>query len=223
MKNILLSLTALAIIGFASCKKSDNTPSNSASAMFVNGCTGTTNVNATSGTTSVSGASNIAFMKSSGYQYVTAGTDSIAFVLTSLGTPLKTGIAALTANTHYSVFVGGLVTAPSFVVTTDDLSATTSGNAKVRFVNLSNDSLSETADVGSTAFATAIGSQSASSFSEVTAGSYTIKAGDPANISTVVSLGPTQLSAGKIYTVILTGTLTGTGTSGLTLTVIGNN
>ncbi|MBS1689965.1 MAG: DUF4397 domain-containing protein, partial [Bacteroidetes bacterium] len=63
---------------------------------------------------------------------------------------------------------------------------------------------------------------SSSSFTSVTPGSYTIKAGDPANISTVVSVAQ-QIDAGKIYTVVLTGTLSGSGTSGLTLTVFKNN
>ena len=225
MKNILLSLSILTIVGFAACKKSNNPPPNDAHIMYVNGCAGTSNVNVTSNATAVPAATNMAFLKNSGYQGLTAGNDSIAFVLTNLGTPLKGGTTNFAANTYYSVFVGGLVTGPAFVVTTDDLSVPTSGNAKIRLVNLSSDALSETGNAGSIAFATGVTAETFSSFTEVAAGSYNIKAGDPSNISTVVGLGTgaTQLSAGKIYTVMLTGTLSGSGNSGLTLTLINNN
>ena len=223
MKKIFLSFSILAIAGFSACKKSSPAPSNSAIVMFVNGSAGTSSIDVSTNNNKVQAATNLAFLVNSGYQYVTAGSENIAIVLTNLGTPLKSATANFTANAHYSVFAGGLVTNPSIVVTADDLAAPSSGNAKIRFVNLSNDALTETANIGTTAFATGITSQSYSSFSEVASGSYTIKAGDPSNISTVVSVGPSQLSAGKIYTVMLTGTLSGTSTSGLTLTIINNN
>ena len=223
MKSVILLFSVLLVIAFAACKKSNSSPANSASVMFVNGCAGTTNVDITSNNTKITAAANLAFLKNSSYQNITAGTDSITFVLTSIGTPLKTHTSIITANVHYSVFVGGLITGPSYVILTDDLTAPASGKVKIRFVNLSNDALSETANAGTIAFATGITAQYYSSFTEIASGSYTIKAGDPADISTVISVGPTQLDAGKIYTVMLTGTLTGSSSSGLTLTVIGNN
>jgi len=226
MKKLFFSFSVIAAIaGFAACKKSSSSPSNNASVMFVNGCAGTTGITATVGTTQVSNAGNLSFLSNSGYQNVTAGTDSVGFVLTNLGTPLKSGTSTLAANSHYSIFVGGLITAPSYLLLTDDLTApTSSANAKVRFVNLSNDTLSETAYVGTSTIASGITSQTAGTFAQVAAGSYTIKAGDPSNISTVISTSnPIQINAGKIYTVILTGTTLGTGTSALALTIIGNN
>ncbi|MGN6569204.1 MAG: DUF4397 domain-containing protein [Flavipsychrobacter sp.] len=222
MRRVIVAFLSFALLSTAACKKKDTTPSNSASVMFVNGTAGADNVDATSNGTKVQSASNLAFLKGSGYQSVTAGSQTIAFQLTSLGTPLKTATANFTAGSHYSVFAGGIITSPTIVVTTDDLTAPPSGNAKIRFINLSNDSLSETANLGTTAFATGITTQSYSSFTNVAAGTYTIKAGDPANISTVVS-ATQQVDAGKIYTVVLTGTLSGSGTSGLTLTVFQNN
>ena len=225
MKNIILSLSILSFFAIGSCKKSSPAPANTANVMFVNGCAGVANVDVSANSTKVAAATNLAFMKNSGYQNITAGTDSITFVLTSTGTPLKTNTSSYTANSHYSVFIGGLVTGPSAVVLSDDLSAPASGKAKIRFVNLSNDALSVTANAGTIAFATGINAQTSSSFTEIASGAYSIKAGDPANISTVVTLGTstTQLSSGKIYTVMLTGTLTGTGPSSLTLTLINNN
>jgi hypothetical protein len=213
----------LIIVGLASCSKSNSSAPTTASVMFVDGCAGTTNVNISVNNTQIAAASNLAFLKNTGYQQVTPGTDSITFILANLGTPLKTATNALTAKVNYSVFVGGLITGSTFVILNDDLTAPSSGNAKIRFVNLSTDADTVTANVGNTAIATGIVSQGSSPFTQIAAGSYTIKAGDPSNINTVVSVGPQQLNAGSIYTVMLTGTLSGTGISGLTLTVITNH
>ncbi len=225
MKKIL-SIFVVAAVAFAGCSKSSNSaPANSADVMFVNGCAGTASVYVTANTVNVPGTSNITFFNTSNYQYVTAGTESISFFVTSLGssTPLKTFSATFAANAHYSVFVGGLITNSTYLVTTDDLSAPPSGDAKVRFVNLSTDTLSENAAVGATSIATGITSMVAGSFISVPAGSYMVKAADPSNVSTGVSTTSLSFSAGKMYTVMLTGSLTGTGTSGLTLTVLNNN
>jgi hypothetical protein len=220
-KSILLSIAAC-VVAFASCKKSDPAPSTNATAMFVNGCAGTTSVDVYNGNTKLANATGIGFLKSSGYQNIPAGADSITFV-SNLGTPLKSGTSSLTATNHYTLFTGGLITGPTYVLLPDDLTAPTTGNAKVRFVNLSTDAMSVTTNVGTTVIASNISSQGSSSFVPVAAGSYVIKSGDPANINTVVSTTAQQFGAGKIYTIMLTGTLPGTGGSALTLTVMGNN
>lgn len=224
MKNTVYSILTLAVIALLpACSKNNSSPSTTANVMFVDGCAGTTNVDVSVNNTKISAATNLAFLKNSGYQQIIKGTDSISFVLSNLGTPLKSASSTFAVNSYYSVFVAGLITGSAIVITNDDLTVPTSGNAKIRFVNLSSDALSETANVGNTAIATVITSQGVSAFSQVAAGSYTIKAGDPSNINTVVSIGPQQLSAGKIYTIMLTGTLSGTASSGLTLTLINNN
>ena len=90
MKKIL-SLFVVAA-AFAGCSKSSNSaPANSADVMFVNGCAGTGSVYVTDGSTKVTGASNVAFAGTSGYQYITAGSPDITFYVSSLGgtDPLK--------------------------------------------------------------------------------------------------------------------------------------
>ena len=225
MKKIF-SILAIAVLAVTGCKKSTSSaPANSANVMFVNGCAGTGSIYVMDGTTKIAGASNVAFFGTSGYQYITAGSQSLSFYVSSLGssTPLNTLSTSFTANAHYSVFVAGLITGSSTLVTTDDLSAPTSGNANIRFINLSSDALSENVSVGTTSIATSVTSLQASAFASVGAGNFVIKAGDPSNISTVVSTASVTLSAGKIYTVMLTGTLACIGTSALTLTVLTNN
>jgi hypothetical protein len=224
MRKLLPFLIFAAIVAFSACKKKDNPPSNNANVMFVNGCAGTTAVDVSVGNTKVSGAVNIAFLSNSGYKGITAGNDSMAFILTNLGTPLKSLTSNLTANKSYSVFVGGLITGPVAVLLNDDLTAPPAGYAKVRVVNLSTDAMSVNANLGSTVIATGVGPQGSSAgFVQVAAGSYDIKVGDPTNIGTVVQTSATPLNSGKLYTVMLTGTVSGSSTSALKLTVIGNN
>ena len=222
MKKILVSFSIVAVVvAFAACKKNNPAPSNNANVMFVNGCAGTSNINVTANSAAI--ATNLAFSANSGYQNISAGSDNISFVLTSTGTPLVTATSTFTVNQHYSYFLGGLVNTSPSLLLTDDLTAPGSGSVKIRLVNLSHDALSITGNAGATAFATGIASISGSSFTSIPAGTYVIKVGDPSNISSVVSVPSQNYSAGKIYTVIYTGTSTGTLTSALAVTVIANN
>ena len=225
MKKVLLSVSVLAVATFfGACKKSNNTPSNSASVMFVNGCAGNAGVNVSANNTSVSSASNLLYLKNTSYQSVTAGSSvNIAFISPSLGTTIISRTPTLTANQNYSVFLGGLDNASTFLCVSDDLTAPTSGNAKIRLVNLSSDNLSVRAQAGNTVFASGISSLSASAFSNipVTGSSTTISAGDSTNFYTIKDAMAQPLIAGKIYTVIYTGTAAGTGS--LAVSVINNN
>lgn len=223
-KTFFFTTIAIALI-LSACSKNNSGPSNVANVMFVNGCVLATNIDIKVNNVQENGATSIPFLGNSGYQNVTAGSAiQIAYYLANPLTLLDTQTNTLIANTHYSVFAGNsLVSTHSFLLTKDDLTLPTSSNAKIRFVNLSSDALNETASVGDSTFATGITSTNASAFYQMPAGSYVIKAGDPSNISTVVTTNTTILAAGKIYTVILTGNQTGSGTSALTLTVINNN
>jgi hypothetical protein len=234
MKKLVLSVSVLALAAlFASCSKSSNSSPSTASVMFVNGSDGTTPVNSQANGASVSGASNIAFQGNSNYQNVTAGSSvNLAFILASSGLPLVSGSANLVAGGHYTAYAGGKITAPTFTYTSDDLTAPTSGNAKVRLVNLSSDSLSLTGTIATTSGSINFGSSSSplvsgslttSAFTSVAAGSYKIVVEDPLHLASTVILNSQTFAAGKIYTVIYTGVGAGTGTSVYTATVISNN
>ena len=238
MKKLILSLSVLATVAlFSACTKSNNNTLATASVMFVNGTAGTSGSpeSAKANGTSISGASSIAFQGASGYQNVTAGTTvDISLVLASSGVPLGSDSILFTAGNSYSIFSGGEITSPTFVYTNDDLSAPASGDAKIRLVNLSPDSLSLTGTLTNTSAATTstfgsgIGristSTSVSAFTSVAAGTYKLVVADPSNFSlSVFSNSSQQINAGKIYTVIYTGTAVGSGTSAYTATVISNN
>jgi len=225
MKKYLFLFPVLAVV-FASCTKSNNSPSTNASVMFVHGCaTGTTsvNLNGEANNATVTGASNLAFLTNSGYQVVPSGSVNLSFFVTGLSV-LTSETEGLTANTFYTAFAGGSITSPTLVFTSDDLSAPTSGNAKVRFVNLSPDGVVTSCYVGSTKVDSNVASESCTPFFEVSANTAGTKIGMfETTLTNSAIINSQVLSAGKIYTFMFTGTATGSGTSVLTLTAITNN
>ncbi len=226
-KTLIIALSAIMALTFTNCKKKDNGPSNTASVMFVNGCAGATSLQVTANSANVNNATNLSLFGTSGYQNVTATTtENLAFVVPGINSTLAGGSVSLIVGGHYSAFAGGLSTNGKFVFTTDDLTAPTSGMAKIRLVNLSPDNLSIALNLGPTVIDSGVASTGYTAFSNVTAGNYKITVGDNSSsltLGSVISLTGQQLSAGKIYTLIYTGTSTGTGTGGYTLTVLTNN
>ena len=223
---LVLALSAATLSGMVGCKKNNPAPSNSANVMFVNGCPGTLpGIDTKLDNINVSGALNIAFGNNSGYKNVKAGTAvTIAYFITNSGTPVISNAVDITKDLNYTAFCGGIITAPKFVFVQDDKTAPANNTAKIRFVNLSSDAMSVTANVQNIVIDSGVTSLEVTPYMSVTAGTYDLKAGDPSNINTVVTIGSAQtLAAGKIYTLMLTGTVAGTGVSALKLTLINNN
>jgi hypothetical protein len=226
MKKALLSLSVIAVVfSFSACNKKDTTPPNTASVMFVNGCAGASNVDVSVNGTKLNSASNLAFLKNSGYQSITAGSNTLAYTLTATGTPLVNTTQTLTASVHYSFFTGGLVTGTSttFVFTTDDVTAPSSGKAKVRFINLSSDNLNTSCYIGSVKIDSNVGYKTCTPFFEIMPTTAKVSIIDQAVLSNSGEILGQSIVAGKIYTFMLTGTSGGNGSSALTLTAINNN
>jgi hypothetical protein len=197
-------LTTLAI----GCNKTkDTTPANAAHVMFVNGCTATGNIYVADSLKTLSGPYPVAFDTTVGYQSLAAGTEAMLVYISSFGNsrPLQSATTTFYANDYYSVFVGGTITKPSFFVTTDDLSAPAQGMAKIRFVNLSSDTLSETVTVGSNLLAVDVAPATCTPFSSVIAGKYAITSNDPDKANSTDSLKSRMYVADSIYTIVLTG------------------
>ena len=230
MKKVLLSFSVLAVVfAFTACKKSNTTPANTASVMFVNAATGTTNVTVSANNTPVPGTANLGFKNNSGYQNITAGTGvNIQFSIIGSGLTafLVGGTPTLIANTHYSVFAGGTFTVPSFVLTTDDLTPPTGNNAKIRFINLSPDNLNASCYIGTTTkLDSNIAYKGYSPFIEISPVTDKVTMLDPIAPANTAQLLNQTFSAGKIYTVMMTGS-SAPGTTGaavLSLPVISNN
>ena len=220
---ILFLFCCLCII-IASCSKSA-APLNSTNVMFVNGCLYTSSLSIKANSVGVDGASGIGFLASSGYVPVKAGSGvNLTFFMDNTGSPLANRAENISTTNHYTAFAGGDVSAPKYVFTTDDLTPPASGNAKLRFINLSPDNINETATLNDSVVAQDILSNSVSSFTQLRAGKYTIGAFDPANSSLLIDATDSILfQGGKIYTVLLTGTARSTGANGLIFSVIKNN
>jgi Domain of unknown function (DUF4397) len=222
----LFSVAVLVGILASGCSKSDNTPASTTNVMFVNGCIPSTslafNVDGTVNGSAVSGATGIALLHNSGYKQVATGADSISFV--SSGAVVLGKSTTTAANTSYSVFLGGSGFAPAFILTTDDLTAPASGNIKIRYANLSPQNLNESCYYGNTKLDSNVAYLTVTPFFQVSAATANILMQDPAN----PTVFPTNLqnqvfTAGKIYTVMLTGLSTSSGSSALTYTLINNN
>jgi Domain of unknown function (DUF4397) len=226
MRRILLAIVAVTV-GFTSCKKKESPAPTTASVMFVNGCAGAVNLDAFVNNTKLNEASNIAFLKNSGYKQVTAASGvNIVFSLTGQGTPLMNGTESLTIGKNYSAFGAGLVNNNAFVFTTDDLTVPSAGKAKVRFINLSADNLNTDCYVAGVKLDSNITYKTCTPFVEVNPGTaLKILMVDKVNASYSGELLGQTLAVGKIYTFMLTGTsaVGASGSSVLTLTMIGNN
>jgi len=229
MKNLCYSFSVLVIVFvFSGCTKNEGT-GNEALVMFVNGCSGTNAVDVRVNGAIAAASGAIEYFSNSGYQYLTANSNlNIDYYLLNQGTLLTSSTCSFTQGYHYTVFAGGLVTGPSFVVTTDNFPTLTSGKAAVRFINLSSDSLNESFSVGSPTLDSNIGYTTCTPYFEIpSTGGTTVTAIDPMHTSGpfVAELTNQAFSAGKIYTIMLTGSSTATsGSQGvLKLTVINNN
>jgi len=228
MKNICLSFGVLAIVFvFSGCTKNNDGSGNEAQVMFVNGCSGTNDVDVKVNGVVAAGSGSISYFGNSGYQGFSANSNlNIDFYLLQ-GTYLIGATRNFTQHYRYTVYAGGLVTSPSFVVTTDEFPTLPSGKAAVRFINLSNDSLNESFSVGAATLDSNIGYTICSPYFEIAASSGTgVTAVDPRYTSSpfLATLPSQAFSAGKIYTVMLTGSSTAsTAPAVLKLTVIQNN
>ena len=213
---LLLALT------LSCCKKSDNTPSNSASLMVVNATVGTPAIDATVGGSAIGNGNNLSYGRNTGYQNVAAGSETIAMAIHGLTTSFASSTESITVGGHYSAFAGGFVTSPFVVFAIDDVTPV-SGEAKVRFVNLSPDGISAKCYVNYSLVDSNVNAMDVSSFVQVPPSSS-------ANIGVTYtgSTSPLQLSAvtllgGKAYTIVISGSSSGSTSYPLALSLINNN
>jgi len=231
MKKLLLSYFILfVVIAFTACKKKDTTPSNTAKVMFVNGCAGAAAIDVAANSVNVPGATNIAFQKTTGYRTLTAGAGiniGVSINASGLITPLISSSVSLAVNNTYSVFIGGIFTKPNFLTTQDDMTAPVAGYCKIRFVNLSSDTLNENFYISSVKIDSNVGYASATPFRQVVVSPTPVNVlvQDPVHPTKIAQLDNQTFAAGKIYTIILTGTSTAaaSSSSALKLLVIPNN
>jgi len=191
--------------------------------MFLNGYSSST-VSVKANSVAVEGASGIPFWGSSGYKYVNAGSlVNLTFYTDNNSTAFANRAVNISAPNHYSAFLGGGAGNPMFVFTTDDLTPPSKGNAKLRFVNLSPANINETVTANDSIIAQGIAPDSISSFLLLREGKYKLGMFDNSGSGFTTMTDSLIFTSGKIYTVMLTGALPGSGGGGLALTVTLNN
>ena len=213
---ILLFAVCCLVVIFAGCSKE---PDSRANIMFVNGCAGSNSIYAWGDNKKIVGAANILYTKTSNYQKLASGRSTINFYYSVNGKFLCGASSLYNIGDYYSLFAGGLNTAPTFVVTTDDMTLPVAGNARIRFINLSSDVPSEDLAIGTQTIATGVANGTCTPFYEVTAGTYLAKATSAGTPAVSDSL---KLEAGLLYTAMLTGSQAGSGNTALTLSMIAN-
>lgn len=231
MKKVLQLVTLAGFVSLAACKKDDDddpkpVPTQpSAKVMFVNGCVSADSLRVSINDTIQTNIPRVGFLSNTGYVNVAPRTTAVVkYLLQNSNVQLASTNMSLAVNVNYSVFSGGIVTSPFMISTTDNLNAPSAGKAKVRFAHLSGDNLNEVVYVGTVRIDSNITSQKVTPFVEVDGGTIVnVIAQDPSNIPSVRQLQNQQFVAGKIYTIMLTGTSNGSGNADLRLTMINNN
>lgn len=230
MNKFLFSLAGAAML-FTACSKSEDGPppaSPTARVMFVNATRSADTIRAHVNDTLVAGADAIVQLTNTSYYPVAPGTKKLGFRFKD-NSPLSDTTMSLTGNSSYTAFSIGTLQSSGILVTTDDLTAPAAGNAKVRFINLSTDTSSYNAYVGTGDTASLNGNTAfggVGPFKQFAAGTYKIiverikYTSGPPDVEEIPTF---QLAQGKAYTVLLTGNTGLSGAAARKVWVIANN
>jgi hypothetical protein len=208
MKSLFAGFAILALAtGLTSCKKNDVDLTGSANLKVVNASPGSSPQGFyLSNSTVVKG--NLAYGDESDYIVTNSGNNLEAqFKTEASATPYATGSFSFDSGKNYSIFLAGQGQSARIKVYTDDMAASASGQAKVRFINLS-DALSANIDIKKGS-----GENLAVNLAGDNASAYVNLAPGVLNLNIFItgqttSLGSFNLKAflpGKIYTVYVTG------------------
>jgi len=218
-----LVLLSLAVFFLASCKKNnvDNTPQPDIAAFnVVNAAPGQTSFNFALDNQIVNGPA-LVFTDNTGY--ISAYTGIRKFDATLGGTTLSvlTDTLNLETNKYYSVFITGQSTF-STLITEDDLTAPTTGKAKIRFIQLSPDAGTLVLGIkGAAALFPKQAYKIASDYIPIDPAQYVLEIKD--NGGDALTEVNATITAGKIYTVWSGGLLKGTGSSAMLIQVSADN
>jgi hypothetical protein len=222
VKNLLFLLILMSTILVTSCSKHDDydfTSTVTAKVQLVNTSTdaGPTKLYMSDVLRTTSAVS---YGNASGYNLTYTGQVDAA-VQSSAGTVLATANTSLDADGAYTFFLTGTSGNYSLITLNDNTAAPSSGKAKVRFVQASQSLTSANLLGNGVALFTAQGYKAASSYGEVTAGTYVFTITN-ATSGTILATGTSiALQAGKNYTVYTSGITGTTGSTALAVNVIG--
>ncbi|MVN21045.1 DUF4397 domain-containing protein [Mucilaginibacter arboris] len=209
------AVLAIAIAGISSCKSS-TTATASVRVINVSPDAGPVNFYLSG---SLKTTAPVTYGNSFGYFSAIAGSQTAEVKSSTSASTLVSSPVNITKDANYSVFVCGLATTNSVntIVAQDILTMPSPGKAKVRFVHAVAGAPQVNLSVNSGVLFLGVGYKSVTDYTEITAGTYSIKA-----ISTDVSaVGVTTafnqtFENGKIYTIYFKG-LVGANTDALKL------
>ena len=152
--------------------------------------------------------SALAYTQSTSYVDVNSGAHNVQFRTSGTTTANVSGAIYLSPGSYSTLFYADDNTG---VATEDDNTAPQSGKARVRFINLSTALINSNVDFGLSTgnkIVTNLAYKIASAYNEVDAAtSFSLYA---AGSSTATLTLPTTIQAGKIYTIVISGTTTAT-------------
>jgi hypothetical protein len=161
----------------------------------------------------------VGYGDASGYNKTFLGEQDIA-AKTAAENTLVSSTGQFDANANYTVFLVGQSTALGLVMVNDDLTAPSSGKAKIRFVNASPSASSASLlTSASTGLFSNVAYRAFSNYMEVTPGTYPFLVMSGNNRSAASGV---TLEAGKIYTIYAKGVI-GNGTTPFAVGVFINN
>jgi len=215
-KALLLGVFCLPMV-FTACSDNDDVDSGESSQVKI--------VNASEASTSQDfylndrkvNSSGIAYGGSEGYISTKSGNDQEAEFRTA-GSVTANSEVDLKGNKNYTFFLHGEGTATRILTTEDDLTAPAEGKAKIRFVHLSS-AVNQSVDinVGGNKLVSGLGFNSTTSFMPIDGGLQLFRVFAAGSNSNPIELNLSALSAGRIYTVVISGS------SNITATLLTNN
>lgn len=230
MKRYMLALSTVLCTSFflVSCNKDDDAIG-TANLMVVNASPNGTNIDVAVNNTVF--VSNLAYPNNTGYKAVAASNANIVVTPTGGTTAILNGTMLLEKNTSYTFYVVDSSHERKASFTKDDLTAPSSGKAKVRLLHLSPNSPNIDVSINGTSnasfnnrgFNDFMVNAMYHSFTEIDAGAVNLQVKLAGTSTVVATLPAVTVTAGKIYTFIIKGFTGGTGTQALGLEVITHN
>jgi hypothetical protein len=231
MKRHLLALSTLLCSAFlfVSCDKNDDDEVGTASLMVINTSANGSNIDVAVNSNVF--VSNLAYPNNSGYKVVSAGNANIIVTPTGTTTAILNGTMQLEKNSSYTFYVVDSSHERKAAFTKDDLTAPSSGKAKVRLLHLSPNGSNIDVSINGTSNASFNNrgfndfSTNAAfhAFTEVDAAGTTLQVKLTGTSTVIATLPAITLTAGKIYTFIIKGFVGGVGSQALGLEVITHN
>ncbi len=163
----------------------------------------------------------LVYGNTTGYRTLTSGLRDVQIKDNLSNKLLATNTIRIVQDSSYTFFVFEANNATTTVITEDDLSIPSFGNAKIRFANMSPGFSSADLNILSgPIIASSVSFGSVGSYAEVKAGTYNLNLRIHGTSTIVLNLPNVRMDNGKIYTIWSGGTVNGTGSSSLSAQTI---